>query len=184
MGKAYKNFWSLNTDEAVVTGILRDETSKDIEVLMPINAQMKDVDLVLMNFESKKTKTIQVKGSRAYEPKRGEIDRFGKGSAGWFMFSQKVIDEATADFFIFLIYILEENKFGRREIVPHTITIPTSKLKKLYLKFKTVGKSGKYNSIFWIDYEKKQVFDLNSRNLVLSEYLDEKGFEILRKELL
>jgi hypothetical protein len=41
MNKSYKNFWSLNTDEAVVTGILRDETPKEVEVLMPLNAQMK-----------------------------------------------------------------------------------------------------------------------------------------------
>ncbi len=33
MGISYKNFWSLNTDEAIVTGILRDKTSNDIEVL-------------------------------------------------------------------------------------------------------------------------------------------------------
>ena len=31
------------------TGILRENTAKDVEVLMPINAQMKDIDLVLMN---------------------------------------------------------------------------------------------------------------------------------------
>lgn len=41
---AYKNFWSLNTDEAVVTGILRENTDKEIEVFMPLNAQMKDLD--------------------------------------------------------------------------------------------------------------------------------------------
>ena len=45
---AYKNFWSLNTDEAVVTGILREHTPKEIDVLMPINAQMKDIDLGLL----------------------------------------------------------------------------------------------------------------------------------------
>ena len=49
---AYKNFWSLNTDEAVVTGILRENTSKETDVLIPINAQMKDIDLILMNVVS------------------------------------------------------------------------------------------------------------------------------------
>lgn len=68
MSKAYKNFWSLNTDEAVVTGILRDGLEKDIEVFMPINAQMKDLDLMLFNVKNKKSISIQVKVSRAYEP--------------------------------------------------------------------------------------------------------------------
>lgn len=44
---AYKNFRSLNIDEAIVTWILRAKTKKDIEVLMPINSQMKDIDLIL-----------------------------------------------------------------------------------------------------------------------------------------
>jgi hypothetical protein len=65
MGRAYKNLWSLNTDEAVVVGFLRSYTSRNIEVLMPANAQMKDIDLVVMNMSSKKSLTIQVKGSRA-----------------------------------------------------------------------------------------------------------------------
>ena len=82
MGKAYKNFWSLNTDEAVVAGILRDETTKNIEVLFPLNAQMKGVDLVLMNIENKKSVTVQIKGSRAYEPRKSEIKKYGAGSAG------------------------------------------------------------------------------------------------------
>jgi len=91
MGKSYKNFWSLNTDEAVVTGILRDETPNCLEVLMPINAQMKGIDLVLMNTNTKKSITIQVKGSRAYEPKKSEIEVHGDGNAGWFMFDEKVV---------------------------------------------------------------------------------------------
>jgi len=66
MWRAYKNFRSLNTDEAVVTGILRDSTAKNVEVFMPINAQMKYTDLVLMNMDNNKVLKIQVKGSRAY----------------------------------------------------------------------------------------------------------------------
>ena len=75
MGIAYKNFWSLNTDEAVVAGILRNATSKDVEVLMPLNAQMKGVDLYLLNIKTKNIITIQVKGSRAYEPQKAEAKK-------------------------------------------------------------------------------------------------------------
>lgn len=62
MGVAYKNFWSLNTDEAVVSGILRDQTNKNLEVLMPMNAQMKGVDLVLMNVDTKKSRNNSGEG--------------------------------------------------------------------------------------------------------------------------
>ncbi len=82
MGVSYKNFWSLNTDEAVVAGILRNKTKKEIEVLMPLNAQMKGVDLYLINTKTKKVATIQVKGSRAYEPQIREVREYGHGSAG------------------------------------------------------------------------------------------------------
>ena len=101
MGKAYKNFWSLNTDEAVVTGILRDSTHKNVEVLMPANAQMKDTDLVLMNVDNKKAVKIQVKGSRAYEPSKSDILKYGDGSASWFYFKKEVVQKSTADFLFF-----------------------------------------------------------------------------------
>src|SRR3989344_2896193 len=123
---AYKNFWSLNTDEAVVTGILRENSPKNVEVLMPINAQMKDIDLILMNVKNKKILTIQVKGSRAYEPRPSEVKKYGEGSAGWFYFDKNKVDKCTSDYFIFLVYILEEShKKGRRIIEPYMIIIPT-----------------------------------------------------------
>ena len=31
-----RNFWSLNTDEAVVTGILRSNLNQEVEVFMPL----------------------------------------------------------------------------------------------------------------------------------------------------
>jgi len=136
MGIAYKNFWSLNTDEAVVTGILRHKLSKNIEVLLPLNAQLKDIDLVLYNLVNKKCATVQVKGSRAYEPNKRQLIRHDSGSAGWFMFKKSVILKSTADYFIFLIYVLEENKkLGRRDLLPHLIVIPTRKLSLLCRKY-------------------------------------------------
>jgi hypothetical protein len=109
MGVAYKNIWSLDTDEAVVTGILRHNTPKHIEVFMPTNAQMKDIDLLLFNADNKKVVTVQVKGSRAYEPTIREVNIFGQGSVGWFFLKDDIIFKSTADFFVFLIYVLEED---------------------------------------------------------------------------
>jgi len=179
---AYKNFWSLNTDEAVVTGILREKTPKDIDVLMPINAQMKDVDLVLMDFTNKKSMTIQVKGSKAYEPKKKEVEKYGDGSTGWFFLKKEIIHRSEADYFIFLIYVLtEDNKIGRRFIEPHTITIPTKKLQELCKKYKKPHPE-RYSFYFWVNPKKKIVFDFRDEKYDVTEYLDDKGFDKLNKE--
>lgn len=191
MGKAYKNFWSLNTDEAVVTGILRDEVDKNIEVFMPINAQMKDVDLMLLNLKNKKTVSIQVKGSRAYEPGKRELNDFGGGSGGWFFLHEDTIQKTTADYFIFLIYVIEQSiKTGRRYIEPHTITIPAKEIQKLSKKHKILhgSKAGKmYSYYLWVNPKTKEALDFRERNqnniYYLSEFLDKKGFEKLNKTL-
>lgn len=183
MSRAYKNFWSLNIDESVVSGVLRDETEKDIEVLMPMNAQMKGVDLVLMNIKNKKTVSIQVKGSKAFEPKKGEIEKFGAGSVGWFFLDSKIINSATADYFIFLVYVIEQSfKTGRRCIEPHTITIPANKIKELSEKYKKPHPD-RYSYYFWVNPQTKKAFDFRDKDYDVSEYLDKNGFEKLNKVL-
>lgn len=180
MSKAYKNFWSLNTDEAVVAGILRDETKH--EVLMPLNAQMKDIDLVLADVENRQYYTVQVKGSRAYEPHKREIDKWGAGSHGWFFFSKDIIERSSVDYFIFLVYVIEESeKTGRRHLKPHTITIPTSKLKKIVLKYKLTHGDNRYSFFIWVNPETQQAFDTRDTKYDLSEFLDQKGFSKLNK---
>lgn len=184
MGKAYKNFWSLNTDEAIVAGILRNETAKGIEVLMPLNAQEKDVDLVLINPDKRKFLTIQVKGSRAFEPRKIETKKYGDGSAGWFYFPAKVIQKSTADYFIFLVYILEHShKLGRRFIKHHTITIPTGTLKKLVKKSKKTHGGGKYSFLIWINHTTKKAFDFRDKLYYLSEFLDKEGLKKINSKL-
>ncbi len=183
MGIAYKNFWSLNTDEAVVTGILRNYTPKDIEVLMPINAQMKNIDLILMNISNKKSITIQVKGSKAYEPKKNEVKRFGEGSTGWFFLKKEIIHNSNADYFVFLVYtITESKKIGRRYIEPHTITIPTKKLQDFCIKHKKPHPD-RYSFYFWINPKEKKAFDWRDEQYEVTEYLDKKGFEKLNDQL-
>ncbi len=182
MTRAYKNFWSLNTDEAVVSGILRSETIKEVEVLMPINAQMKGIDLVLMNVENKKTITVQVKGSKAFEPRKKETEKYGDGSAGWFSLKVDTIQKATADYFIFLVYVIEQSlKTGRRSIEQHTITIPTEKIKELCVKNKKIDKGDKYNFLFWINPKTKEAFDIRGIGYYMNEYLDKKGFDKMNK---
>lgn len=184
MGKAYKNFWSLNTDEAVVTGILRDQSNKNIEVLMPMNAQMKGVDLVLMNVNTKKAITIQEKGSKAFEPKQNELKLYGHGNVGWFYLEYKTIFDATAEYFIFLIYVIEENvKIGRRTLSPHSIVIPTKKLQELTKQYKKIhGK--RYSYYFWINPQTKKAFDIRDKHFFVTEYLDNDGYAQLNKKIL
>lgn len=180
MGRTYKNFWSLNTDEAVVAGILRDETDKTVEVFLPLNAQMKDIDLLLINTKNKKILTVQVKGSKAYEPKKKEIEKFGDGSTGWFFFSKDVIEKSTADFFIFLIYVIEQNSStGRRNIEPHTITIPTNKIKDLTKSNKVFHGADRFSFYFWVNPKEKKVFEWRDKKYDVSEYLDTEGLKIL-----
>ncbi len=182
MGISYKNFWSLNTDEAIVAGILRSNTDKDIEVLMPMNSQMKDIDLILINLKNKKTITIQVKGSRAYEPKSKELNLHGHGNVGWFFLDEKTIFNATADYFIFLIYVIEENvKIGRRSLSPHSIVIPTKELQKLTKKYKT--KHTRYSYYFWVNPKTKEAFDIRDNKFYVSEYLDKSGYDRLNKKI-
>lgn len=185
MGIAYKNFWSLNTDEAVVAGLLRNAAAKDVEVLMPLNAQMKGIDLVMVNTHNKNVVTIQVKGSRAYEPTKRDTKRFGVGSASWFFFPRAVVDDACADYFIFLVYVIEESvKDGRRYITPHTVSIPTGKLKKLATANKEPHGKGKYCFFIWINPKTKDAFDFRDRIYSLKGFLDGEGFRRLESELL
>jgi|SRR3989338_7780812 len=181
---AYKNFWSLNVDEAMVIGILRGYFPKHIEVLMPTNAQLKDVDLVVINLKNKKSVTLQVKGSRAYEPGKNEVAKFGAGSNGWFFFHKKVIDKCTADYFIFIMEILTQSKKnGRRYIEPHIITIPTKKIRDLGRKNKLTHGDKMYSFLFWINPQKKEAFDRRDKKYYVTKYLDNNGLSKLVKSL-
>ncbi len=184
MGVAYKNFWSLNTDEAVVTGILKHGLKNDVGVYMPMDAQMKGIDLVALNVSNRKMVSIQVKGSRAYEPKLIELKRYGAGSCGWFFFPREVVEKASADFFIFLVYVIRENnKTGRRLIEPHTITIPTKKLQEFCKANKKLHGSNRYSFYFWVNPDTCKSFDIRDINYDLSDYLDSKGIDRLSSML-
>ena len=184
MPASYKNFWSLNVDEAVVTGILRNRIGKKkVEVLMPLNAQMKGVDLVLMNIKNKKLITIQVKGSRAYEPSKNELIRYKEGSRGWHFFSTDIIKNTSVDYFSFLVYVIEQLKErGRRYIRPHVITVSTENLRNK-IKNKQIDSRNRYKFYFWIKPVAKKAIDINDNDNDYSEYLDKKGFDKLYAEL-
>ena len=68
-----KNLWVLNIDELLVVDNLKAKFSKkEYEVFFPINSQLKNIDLIFTNLKRNKYKSIQVKGSRTYEPQPKE----------------------------------------------------------------------------------------------------------------
>ena len=186
MGISYKNFWSLNPDEAVTTGILRNYLKDEMGVFMPLDAQFKDIDLLVTNLKNKKSVTLQVKGSRAYEPKKSETKRFGYGSAGWFYLKAETIMQCQADYFVFLVYVLRDDpENGRRHTEPHIVVISTKELQKL-CKNRTLS-NGRYNFFIWINPKENKAFDfreINSKGIMdLSSYLNDKGLEKLKNQL-
>lgn len=190
MLKSYKNFWSLNTEEVIVANILRKNTKKEIEVYLPLNAQMKDIDLVMVNLKNKITKTIQVKGSRAYEGNKKQINEYEYGSYSWIDLNIDSLKKSIADYFIFMIYVLNQqnmNGKGSIYITHHTITISKDELINKAKRYKKSGQ-GKYRFQIWINPKKKKAFDFvnlknKDKNEDFSNYLDEKGLEKLTKEL-
>ena len=188
-----KNFWSLNVDEAVVTGMLRSNTPKEIEVFMPLNAQMKDLDLVLVNTKNKKSLTIQVKGSRAYKGTENDIKRLGNGSNSWYSIKKETIEDSIVDYYIFLIYVIEQlnkNKKGRISIEPHVVIISSNDLRKKVKSYKKANKKNIYQFELWTNTEEKKlkVFDhrdqiIKGKKEYFTEFLDDDGFNKLNKDL-
>ncbi len=151
---------------------------------MPLNAQMKYTDLILMNMDNNKTLKIQIKWSRAFEPNKTEVTKNWDGSAGWFYLWNEGIFSNTSDYFIFLVYVLEENKkAGRRIITPHTLAIDTKGLQSLIKKHKKSGKTDKYNFKIRVNPIKKNAFEFADTEFDMTQYLDQKGFDNMNKEL-
>lgn len=73
-----KNLWALNVDELLVADQIKQVfKKKEYDVFFPLNSQMKDIDLMFINLKTKKNQSIQVKGSRTYQPRESEIRRYG-----------------------------------------------------------------------------------------------------------
>ena len=102
-----KNIWTLNVDELLVAdNIKQNFKKKEYEVFFPLNSQMKDIDLLFVDLKTNKFNTIQVKGSRTYQPKVAQTKKYGDGSAAWFVIKKDAIFETSnkIDFFIFVLH--------------------------------------------------------------------------------
>jgi len=155
-----RNTWILNVDELLVADKLKNQFSKKkFEVLFPLNAQMKDIDLVLIKLKNNKAITFQVKGSRTYEPTKPEVVRYGIGGAAWFRINKNSIFKASnkVDFYLFVLHSLVDGK-TKKEIKIDYLIFPKNDFLK-YCKNKKARKGGFYHFIIWIDSNKKRSFD-------------------------
>ncbi|MBI5804171.1 hypothetical protein HY450_02915 [Candidatus Pacearchaeota archaeon] len=174
-----KNLWSLNIDELLVADKLKHIFNKeDYEVFFPLNSQLKNIDLILLNLKKNKYRTIQVKGSRTYNPTSKEIEEFGNGSGAWINLTKKSVFEPSnkIDFYIFVLHSLEDG-MSKKEIRINYLIIPYKDFKKIVSK-KQLRRNGTYHFFIWIDDKGKRSFDFNNirKQISLTKYLNSFNF--------
>jgi hypothetical protein len=133
-----KNLWSLQVGEVICADLIKRHLGEDYEVFIPLNNQLKDYDLVIMNQKTKKVSKIQVKESREYNLGIGD---------GWFNVAKDKVENKVVDFYIFLIYTAEEDK-NKMKMVTYPLIVPSDVLLK-----KSEGKrarKGRYDYYFKI----------------------------------
>ena len=171
-----KNLWALNVDELLVSDQLKYHLKKTaFEVCFPLNAQMKDVDLVLLNLKTNNAKTIQVKGSRTYEPRASEVKRYGDGSAAWIRIEKKSIFNSSnkIDFYIFVLHNFVNGEV-KKEIKIDYLILPIADF-HVYCNKKVARKGDFYHFIIWVDSKGKRCFDFREdkeKPIDLSRYLN------------
>ena len=171
-----KNLWSLNVDELLVADRLKEHFSKkEYEVFFPLNSQMKDIDLVLLNLKNNKIKSIQVKGSRTYPPSKAERNRYGKGSAAFFRISENSIfkPQNKVDYYVLVLHSFQDGQI-KKEIIINYLIIPIKNFKNICLN-KQLRNDGFYYFFAWIDPKDKRAFDFNNKGgktIPLSKYID------------
>ena len=173
---AVKNVWSLTVDEALVVDKIKSEFKKsEFEVFFPANMQLKDIDLIFLDLRKMKIKTTQIKGSRTYEPRKSEVERFGAGSGAWFTIHEKSIFEPSnrVDFFIFVLHCFVDGT-DKKEIQVQYLVIPIKEFRTI-VKKKIKRRGGKYHFFIWIDAKGKRAFEFNNsghQQIPLSKYLN------------
>jgi hypothetical protein len=171
-----KNLWALNVDELLVSDQLKYHLKKtEYEVCFPLNAQMKNIDLILLDLKTNRAKTIQVKGSRTYEPQKAEVKRNGDGSAAWFRIEKEAIFNSSnkVDYYIFVLHNFIDGPV-KKEIKIDYLIMPIHDFHK-YCNKKTARKGGFYHFIIWVDPKGKRSFDIREDKenpIALSKYLN------------
>ena len=178
-----KNIWSLNVDEAIVAEKIKKELDKKHEVFFPINSQLKDIDLLIQNPKTGKSKAIQVKGSRTWNLKGSRRKKLGWGdvSSSWLTIKECSIFSTTnkIDFFIFVTHEPELSRQNRR-IKQNFLIIPLEDFRKITKSKKSPPKSGDYWYYFVVK-DKKAVDTRDTKSgkpIDFSKYLN--NFDLLK----
>ena len=178
-----KNIWSLNVDEAIVAEKIKKELGKKYEVFFPINSQLKDIDLLIQNPKTGKSKAIQVKGSRTWNVKGSRRKKLGWGeiNSSWFKIKKSSIFSTTnkIDFFIFVTHEPELSRQNRR-IKQNFLIIPLEDFRKITKSKKSPPKSGDYWYYFVVK-DKKSVDTRDTKSgkpIDFSKYLN--NFDLLK----
>ena len=133
---------------------LKKELGKRYEVFFPINSQLKDIDLLIQNPKTGKSKSIQVKGSRTWIIRGSrrqkladyfKIDLESDINSSWFKVKKNSIFSTTnkIDFFIFVTHEPELSRQNRR-IKQNFLIIPLEDFKRITKNKKNPPKSGDY----------------------------------------
>lgn len=151
------------------------------QVFFPVNSQLKDIDLIIYNLQSGESKTIQVKGSRTYEPRKSELKRFGDGCSSWNVIKKDSIfnPKNQIDFFIFVIHF-DDIKTTNRKIVQKYLIVPINDFRNLTSK-KQVRSNETYHYFFWINSNNKNVLEINNKvnqDINYTKYYD--NFDLLK----
>lgn len=171
-----KNLWTLNVDELLVSDMLKRNFKKgSFEVFFPLNAQMKDVDLILLNLKSNKVNSIQVKGSRTWEPRLSEVKRYGNGGATWFKIAKDTIFKPSnrIDYFVFVLHGFQDGEL-KKEIKIDFLVLPLKNFRRI-CEQKATRKGNAYHFFIWIDTKNKRAFDFNNKDgkiFPFSKYLN------------
>lgn len=171
-----RNFWSLNVDELLVADKIMAIKDKRHQIFFPLNSTLADIDLVLVNLDSYKTVSIQVKGSRTYEPRKSETKRYGSGGATWFLLSKdKIIKPSNkVDYYIFVLHSFLDGEL-KKEIQVNFMIVPIEDLKRICEKKKTRSKDSRYDFFIWIDPCEKRAFDIENgagKEIEMSKFLN------------
>ena len=178
---AIKNFWSLNVDEAIIADKIGKEMGEEYQVFFPVNSQLKDIDLIIHNLKTGKSKSIQVKGSRTYDTKRTVVKEMGSAKTSWNVISGSSIFEPTnkIDFFIFVMH-QEEYLKDKRKMIQNYVIIPITDFRKITKNQKDSRKNGAfYHYSFAI--KDQQLFECNNKKgkvIDFSKYLN--NFDLLK----
>lgn len=161
-----KNIWSLQVGEVITADLIKKKLGKDYEIFIPLNNQLKDYDLILMNQKTKKIAKIQVKESREYN--LGMAD-------GWIGIKKDKVMSKVTDFYIFLVYTAEENEH-KIKMTYRMLIVPSQVLLDKSMHKKAGKRDGAFDYYFKI--QKDKAWEDREGHIDYSEYIN--NFDLLK----